>query len=356
MNKKIVAMLLAILMFFSVGCGKKSGKKTDSTQSVTSTETTEASTEKATEKKNEKKYYINPLTGEKDLEKKSDSNKRPVAVMINNLSTAQRVQTGVGDADIVYETEVEGGITRLMAVYQDISKVDCIGTVRSARYAYIDLAMGHDAVYVHHGADNVYAGPHLGDVNRIEIDNGRYGKRISNGLSMEHTLYTYGDSLWQGVQQSFRSENDSVTMWQNFASEDKKVKLTDGVANYVTVPFSNSYQTKFVYEKSSGLYVRNFGGNVPVDYFSGEKSKFKNVVVLLTPIGYYSNGKHRQISLNSGSGYYITNGGYQKINWSKGGASSPFKFTNTDGSALKMSAGNTWVCIASNSYSYPSFG
>ena len=350
MKKKIVALLLVMIAVFSVGCCANDGAVTETTQPTT----TEAPTEAATEKP-KKKLFINPITGENDLKKKEDSKNRPVAIMINNLSTAQTVQTGVGEADIVYETEVEGGITRLLAVYQDVEKVECIGTVRSARYAYIDLAMGHDAVYIHHGADNVYAGPHLSDVDRIEISNGYYGKRVSNGLSLEHTLYTYGDSLWKGVEDRFDTTNDTVEMWQNFAAENKKVKLKDGDANSVNIPFSSSYQTKFVYDESSGKYIRHFRGSANTDYLTGKKSKFKNVVVLLTSIGYYPNGKHRQISLNGGSGYYVTNGKYQKINWSKGSASSPFKFTNTDGSELKMNAGNTWVCIASSSYSYPTF-
>lgn len=350
--KKIVALLLVVLAIFSAGCCANSNEVvTETTEPTTATET---ATEEVKEKP-KKKLYINPLTGEKNLKKKSDSKNRPVAIMINNLSTAQTVQTGVGEADIVYETEVEGGITRLMAVYQDVENVECIGTVRSSRYAYIDLAMGHDAVYVHHGADNVYAGPHLGDVDRIEISDGYYGKRVSNGLSLEHTLYTYGDQLWKGVQDKFDSDNDTVEMWQDFSKPGKKVKLTDGKAKSVNVPFSSSYQTKFVYDKESGKYIRNFRGSENKDYLTGKKSKFKNVVVLLTSIGYYPNGKHRQISLSGGSGFYVSNGKYQKINWSKGSASSPFKFTNTDGSALKMNAGNTWVCIASSSYSYPSF-
>lgn len=347
MKKKIISLILVLLMCFSVGCGKK--------EETVETQPTEAVTEETTASVVEEVLYKNPLTGVKEFKSKSKTKQRPVAVMINNLSTAQKVQAGVGDADIVYETEVEGGITRLLAVYQDISKVDTIGTVRSARYAYIDLAMGHNAIYVHHGADNVYAGPHLYDVDRMEVNSGYYGKRVSNGLSSEHTLYTYGESLWQGIQERYDTKNDNTEMWQNFASEDKKVKLDGGNATSVSVPFSSSYITKFVYDKKTGLYERNFGSTVPKDYVTGETEKFKNVVVVLTSIGYYSNGKHRQISLNSGSGYYVTNGKYQEINWSKGNASSSFKFTNTDGTELKMSAGNTWVCIASNSYSTPSF-
>ena len=80
--------------------------------------------------------------------------------MINNISVAQSVQTGLSKADIVYETEVEGGITRLLAVFQDITAAEKIGTIRSARYPYVDLAMGHNAIYVHCGQDGTYCEPH----------------------------------------------------------------------------------------------------------------------------------------------------------------------------------------------------
>ena len=51
----------------------------------------------------------------------------------------------------------------------------------------------------------------------------------------------------------------------------------------------------------------------------------------------------------------MTNGGYQLIKWEKGATNSSLKFYNTDGTELKMSAGNTWVCMASSRYSKPTF-
>lgn len=45
----------------------------------------------------------------------------------------------------------EGGITRMLAVYQSLEDVGSIGSIRSARPYYIELALGHDALYVHAG-------------------------------------------------------------------------------------------------------------------------------------------------------------------------------------------------------------
>ena len=90
----------------------------------------------------------NPLTGlpiEPEYEQR-----RPVAVMLNNLKKAQP-QLGNSQADIIYEVPAEGGITRMLAVYQSLEDVGSIGSIRSARPYYIELALGHDALYVHAG-------------------------------------------------------------------------------------------------------------------------------------------------------------------------------------------------------------
>lgn len=296
--------------------------------------------------------YINPLTGEDGLTK-AVSIQRPVAVMVNNISVAQPVQTGLNDADIIYETEVEGGITRLLAVYQDIKSVEKVGTVRSARYDYIDLSLGHNALYVHHGQDNYHAKPHLNDIARLILDSNNAGVRLSNGLSTEHTLYGYGDKIWA----KFKSMGKKMTVedgktWQTFADEEAPVQLTR-LTNSVTVPFSYNYKTTFKYDEATGRYTRYFNGTIRKDYKTGEPVTVKNVFVLDTTITRYpscSDGKgHMKVQLQSGSGYYFVNGTYQEIKWSKGSSTAPLKFTNTDGTPLTVNPGNSWVCISDDS-------
>ena len=87
--------------------------------------------------------YVNPLTGEgcaRDI-----AQKRPVAVMLNNLKKALP-QLGVSQADIIYEAPAEGGITRMLAVFQSVEEVGNIGSVRlRPGLLCSSLAMGHDA-------------------------------------------------------------------------------------------------------------------------------------------------------------------------------------------------------------------
>ncbi|MGI6278947.1 MAG: DUF3048 domain-containing protein [Acutalibacteraceae bacterium] len=340
MFKKIFALCLCVCLFSLAGCTKK-------TESLSISTGDESSTIQKQEV-----VYKNPLTGLGGIDKEAYES-RPVAIMINNISTAQPVQTGLTQADIVYETEVEGGITRLLAVYQNIKDVEQIGTVRSARYAFIDMALGHNAIYVHHGADEDYAGQHLRSTDHFEVDVGNGGARISNGLAKEHTLYAYGDKIWEKILSSKRTiAYPNPTPWQTFASEDSPVSL-EYTATSVTVPFSPSYKTTFKYDSVTGRYTRYFNNTERKDYITKQSITFKNVFVLETTITNYSDHYHRKVALDSGEGYYFVNGTYTKIKWSKGAASNGFTFTNLDGTPLTVNPGNSWVCIANKSTSSP---
>ena len=48
-----------------------------------------------------------------------DSTSRPFAVMINNISVARTLQSGLQDAYLMYEIIVEGGISRYLALFMD---------------------------------------------------------------------------------------------------------------------------------------------------------------------------------------------------------------------------------------------
>lgn len=333
MFKKLTALMLIALSVMLAGCSidPPAADKTSSGSSV-----------KTEIQKGEE--ILNPLTGTEISADKAA--KRPVAIMINNIGIAQPVQTGVNKADIVYETEVEGGITRLMAVYQDISSVGQIGPVRSARYPYVDLALGNNAVYVHCGQDNLYCKPHLKDIDDQSIDTGVLGsQRIKNGLAKEHTLYAMSESLYSGLSGKFDMTAKKTGTWQQFAEKDKIISLSDGAANVVTVPFSTSCKATFTFDDASKTYVRSVNGTVRKDYKTGETTSITNILVLNTSISFYPDNYHRKVDLQSGDGYYITNGTYQKINWSKGAAANAFTFTDAEGNKITLNRGRTWVCI-----------
>ena len=143
-------------------------------------------------------------------------NRRPVAIMINNIKQALP-QYGIANADIIYEIVAEGGITRLVAVMQSPEKAGVIGSVRSTRSYYLDIAQGHDAILFHAGASEMaYA-----DIARRGVDNAdgtRGGAGISElyyrdksrqqNLGYEHSLMTSGERIASYLEStSYRTEH-----------------------------------------------------------------------------------------------------------------------------------------------------
>jgi len=331
--RSFISILLCLVLVFSLSSCKKQEENTPSDTSSTI----------------QIPKDINPFTG-LELDPAA-SNLRPVAIMINNISVAQEVQTGVDKADIVYELYAEGGITRLLAVYKDPSKVGNIGTVRSARYSHISLAMGHDAIYVHAGANKSHAVPLMKEtgLDNFNLNGGstsKYGFRVKNGKASEHTLYTSGEKLNEGFEKlEYRRELKSdPELWQAFS--DKELKLTEGECTEVSVTMSGASNTTFKYNAETGRYTRYRGTTERKDYNTGKSVTFKNILVLKTTLTNTNNSKGVVLTnLVGGEGYYMVNGTYQSVKWKKGDHTDVLKVTNVDGSELEYNKGNTWVCL-----------
>ena len=155
-------VIISTLIIFSLllsGCGKKAEQPADDASSA-ATVVSEPEPDKGS---------LNTLTGIYGTLDDSAVGKRPVAVMINNISTAQPVQTGLNKADVVFECLVEGGISRLMAVFSDLSQCEKLGTIRSARYSYVQLAKSLDAIYVHCGMDDTYTRPYAKEMPNFDF-------------------------------------------------------------------------------------------------------------------------------------------------------------------------------------------
>lgn len=96
--------------------------------------------------------------------------------MIDNHNGAWP-QAGLNDAYMVYEIIVEGGETRLMALFKG-ADLDKIGPVRSARHYFIDYAMENDAIYVH-----------FGESPQAESDITRYSIQDIDGIAEDGTTF-----------------------------------------------------------------------------------------------------------------------------------------------------------------------
>ncbi len=295
---------------------------------------------------------INPLTGESGYNEAA-CGKRPVAVMVNNLKDSLP-QYGIEQADIIFELPVEGGITRLMAVYADYTDVPDVCSVRSCRYYYPLLCLGMDAIYCHWGADQTIA---LETLERTGIDHfdGEYEKdlffrdqdRLGNYAS-EHTGYLKGSELPDKIErEGVRTDLDELHREPAFVftGGENNAGPGDMSANTVDLRFSSSYYSTFTYDAANGVYLKQHSGNPHIDGRTNNQLSFDNIFVLQTDIHKREDGYLMDVRLSGGKGYYISKGSAREIIWEKKGESLPIKIYERGGKELVVNTGESYIGI-----------
>lgn len=296
---------------------------------------------------------LNPLTGEYGMREEAVW-KRPVAVMVNNLKGALP-QYGIEAADIIFELPVEGGITRLMAVYPDWENVPNVCSVRSCRYYYPILCLGMDAIYCHWGLDMTMAKDVLNRTGIDHLDGGYlYGtvffrdpERVGV-YDSEHTGYMDGAAFAQYVtDHGIRTDLDAAYAHPifHFADEDTPVTPDMQKTQSMTLYFSDSYFSTFDYDAASGKYLKQHSGSPQMDQKTGNQLAFENVFVLQTDIGLSADGYRMDVALTGGTGWYAANGGAEQITWKKDAETAPIRVFNADGTELTVSAGKSYIGI-----------
>jgi hypothetical protein len=291
--------------------------------------------------------YRHPLTGEPLDE--PFGNARPYAFMVNNIIYAQP-QCGISGADIIYETLAEGGITRMMAVFTDLSDVGAIGSIRSIRSYYVDIAMSYDAIPIHAGGSwQSYI--YMDDLGVKDIDgciadyNAFYRDPNRMAYGVEHSLFTTGEKMLayldkNGIRLDHDGEFDYNLQFSDDAAPDGEA------AESIVVTFSGGKTTSFQYDASIGLYT---AAQYSKDYYdgnTGDTLTFKNVFVLYAGTSTIDDYGRLDVELaGSGEGQFACDGSYTDITWSRADKNSSFAYKTKDGSPLTLGVGTSYVCI-----------
>lgn len=249
----------------------------------------------------EKKNKINQEKGESKvlprrldglIVAKEDANRYPVAVMIENLSSI-RPQKGLSKASIVYETIVEGGITRFMAIFGGEQAKE-IWPVRSARPYYLEWASEYKALYAHCGGSpealqliSAYYEP---DLNQMY--NPQYFWRGRG--SSPHNLYTSTELLTYALRdKGYLDKKPNFLMWS--FKDSKKLDERPDEEKFIKINFSSyPYMVEYKYDKKTNDYLRFNGGVAHIDLLTGQQLRAKNVIVqIVPPVWPLSSGKGR---------------------------------------------------------------
>lgn len=285
-----------------------------------------------------------------------NSNTRPFAVVINNTSVAVKVQQGLQKAYMIYEVPVEGSLTRLLAFYKDIDDVK-IGTIRSARHNFLDLAFEQDAIFVHWGWSR-FARDQISSLNVNNLNglsDSSFWRENPEGLSSEHTGYTsIAKSRELAKSKGYSLTTDKGLVF-NYSLEEVNLSEKENslIANNIIIPSSNELNTSYVYDEANMVYKRSVNGNPHLDHETKEQYTAKNIIIQKIATSSIKNSKYWELGLvGSGDGMFITNGYAISIKWSKADRYAKTKYTYLDGSEVLLNDGNLYVQLESTNQNY----
>lgn len=356
MKKKALVILLCLAVLVTAGCKKKEEKQPE--KKVNKVENVAKEPEKKEpEEKPEVPEEIpanqNLLTGIPDLTEEAIG-KRPAAVMVNNINDAMP-QYGVGKADIIFEIPVESDLTRFMALYADYTTVPKVCAVRSCRSYFPALSEGFDAFYIHWGCDptidEYMESLHLDKFDGMSNTGGLYGRdqeRRNAGYALEHTGFFDGTGLKNAVKslnmrEEIEEDKKDAAFLFNGLNEQLKAEGQD--CTKVDINFGGAKGT-FVYDEAKKVYLKDLNGNPQIDGKTKEQLSFTNVFVLETNISIKDDIGRKNVDWKgSHTGYYVSNGGVQKIKWSKDSEESRLCFFDEAGNPLKINRGKSYIAI-----------
>ena len=336
-NKKTKILIILIIIILAAGGFMAYKIIKDKQNKNTSTEVSESQDDEI-------------LTAE--VEQKSiqifNGKDRPIAVMIDNHNQAWP-QAGLNQAYLVYEIIVEGGETRLMALFKGVN-VDKIGPVRSSRHYFLDYAMENDAIYAHFG----WSPQAESDIKKYSINN-------LNGItesettfwrvkdkSAPHNAVTSTEAILKAAKAKKYKTTSTKESVLNYVTDEVELKDGQG-ATTVTIPHSTLQKVKYEYDEENKVYKRYARNKAQTDWDTGNSVTTKNIIITFCDNYELDDGenKGRQELKNIGTfdGYYITNGKAIKIKCIKEARNLQTRYEDLKGNEIDVNDGNTWINI-----------
>lgn len=269
-----------------------------------------------------------------------------IAVKIENNPVAYPL-SGLEEAEIVYEEQVEGGMTRFMAVYH-CTDVTQAGPVRSARIVDPAIVAPVTRILAAAGGNDAVRAE-LDEFEIVHIDEPSAGAAMQRvdrpGITFEHTLYGNTKALRKLGAKEFSDAPPALFEFGDLQGKSRKAKN-------VTINFGSS---TIEYEWKSGKWWRSDGGQ-PLMSSDGDQISVDNVLVehhivnLSDTLGDVLGTASPEIEDVTGSGkaYLFRDGRVVVGRWVRDAVEDPVRFETKSGDAMVLTPGNTWIELVPN--------
>jgi hypothetical protein len=290
---------------------------------------------------------IDPLTGLPPTSPSAE--KRPaLAVKVDNVQGAWP-QAGLNQADIVYDLPVEGGLTRLLAIFHS-ADVPVIGPIRSARPVDADILhlLGH-SYFAFSGGTSSDLGPINDHSNATPMwwDVTPSLFVIRHDHAVPHQVFGTTAMLYAGGE----ARSPSTTPPPPMFSYQTAVPTNSVPATTVTAQYSAATAA---WTWNGTQYLRNQSGHADL-LIDGSQVTATNVVVMSVSVkntsAHDSHGTVVPLPVVIGSGqvWVFRNGVVVHGTWSRPTENSAMKLVTTAGQVIPLMPGRTWVEVLPNS-------
>ncbi|MGI6612421.1 MAG: DUF3048 domain-containing protein [Candidatus Nanosyncoccaceae bacterium] len=289
-------------------------------------------------------YYAS-LSG-LEVETEAETNRPITAIMIPNDNYGARPQSGIGQAELVFEAVAEGGITRFMALYQK-NQPSLVGPIRSVRPYFLYWVEPFEASIAQTGA-SARANQELrsGRYRDIGFDhNSKYFWR-DRSRRAPNNVYTNFEKINQLNQsKGYGSSNPDMFLRQ----KSKAVEEPNATQINLKISRSAIYNSYYTYDTNTNKYTRHQNGAVHSDRESGPIQS--DVVIALRVIEnrVLEDGYRENIEvIGEGKVYIFQNGTVIEATWKKPEHKKQIRFYDNDGKEIAINRGHVWITAIPN--------
>ena len=284
--------------------------------------------------------YYSPLTGLKVADQAATT--KPVtAVMLENSPSA-RPQSGVKQAEVVYEAIAEAGITRFLALYQQ-NKPAMIGPVRSLRPYYIDWLAPYQPSVAHVGGSS-HALQEIRNGTYRDIDQFFHERSYWRATDRRapHNVYTSAERL--DDLNSSKGYKQSVVKTALARADGKPANPATATVAVINFGKSARYNTRYQYDASTNTYQRSIGGEASLDREEGQITPSVVVALTVQQTTVQEDGiRENIITTGQGKATIFQNGSVVEGIWRKADRASPLELLDANGKAIALTRGQTWI-------------
>ena len=269
------------------------------------------------------------------------------ALVVKVENTAQaRPQTGLDQADVVWETIVEFDVSRLVAVFQSQVPAE-VGPIRSVRPMDMPIAAPLKGLFAFSGGQTgILALANDSGMQLLSHDAGTDGFYRIKKRSAPHNVYGNPSTFWGLAKEGRVAPAPQFVFARTPAQASAVVAGTP--AQTLTYRLSSAAKPAWTWDGGAGRWLR-FEGSKPATVVTGDQISATNVVTIVaehprTRFHAQNNAPVPTYNLiGSGEGWIATGGKTIPVNWSKHGDDQPMVLTLADGTPATLAPGNTWV-------------